>query len=30
VIHSIRKIEEMRKKNKEFDGLIANLLDSFK
>ena len=30
VIHSIRKIEDMRKKNKEFNSLIGNLLDSVK
>ena len=30
VIHSIKKIEEMRKKNSDFDHQIKNLLDQFK
>ena len=30
VIHSIRKVEEMRKKNPEFNSLISNLLESVK
>jgi chromosomal replication initiator protein len=30
VIHSIRKVEEMRKKNPEFTSVISNLMESFK
>jgi chromosomal replication initiator protein len=30
VIHSIKKVEELRKKNAEFNGLIATLLESVK
>ena len=30
VIHSIKKVEEMRKKTAEFDNQIKNLLDPFK
>jgi chromosomal replication initiator protein len=30
VIHSIRKVEEMRKKNPEFHSVIGNLMESFK
>ena len=30
VIHSIKKVEELRKKNPEFDNQIKNLLDQFK
>ena len=30
VIHSIKKIEELRKKNTEFNGQMKNLLDHFK
>jgi chromosomal replication initiator protein len=30
VIHSIKKVEEMRKKTAEFDNQIKNLLDQFK
>jgi chromosomal replication initiator protein len=30
VIHSIKKVEELRKKDSEFDGLIGNLLESVK
>jgi chromosomal replication initiator protein len=30
VIHSIKKIEEMRKKNSDFDHQVKNLLDQFK
>ena len=28
VIHSIKKVEEMRKKNGDFDKQVANLLES--
>jgi chromosomal replication initiator protein len=30
VIHSIKKVEEMRKRDGDFNKLIANLLESFK
>ena len=30
VIHSIKKVEELRKKNPEFNTQIKNLLDQFK
>src|SRR5688500_8599559 len=30
VIHSIKKVEEMRKKNGEFDKQVANLMESFR
>jgi chromosomal replication initiator protein len=30
VIHSIRKVEEMRKKTPEFNSVISNLMESFK
>jgi chromosomal replication initiator protein len=30
VIHSIKKVEDLRKKNGDFNSLISNLLDSFK
>ncbi len=30
VIHSIRKVEEMRKKNSDFDHQVGNLLESFR
>jgi len=30
VIHAIRKIEAMRQKDREFDGLVAGFLESFK
>ncbi len=30
VIHSIKKVEDLRKKDSEFDGLIANLLEAVK
>ena len=30
VIHSIKKVEEMRKKNGDFDKQVTNLMDSFK
>jgi chromosomal replication initiator protein len=30
VIHSIKKVEELRKKNSDFDKQVANLLDSFR
>jgi chromosomal replication initiator protein len=30
VIHSIRKVEEMRKKNSDFDHQVENLLESFR
>jgi chromosomal replication initiator protein len=30
VIHSIRKVEEMRKKNPDFHSVIGNLMESFK
>jgi chromosomal replication initiator protein len=30
VIHSIRKVEEMRKKSSEFDHQVGNLLESFR
>lgn len=30
VIHSIKKVEEMRKKSAEFDQQVKNLLDQFK
>lgn len=30
VIHSIKKVEELRKKNPEFDNQMKNLLDQFK
>ncbi|MGH9386002.1 MAG: chromosomal replication initiator protein DnaA [Vicinamibacterales bacterium] len=30
VIHSIRKVEEMRKKNLDFDHQVGNLLESFR
>ncbi len=30
VIHSIKKVEEMRKKSTDFDKLVGNLLESFK
>jgi len=30
VIHSIKKVEEMRKKNGDFDKQVANLMESFK
>jgi chromosomal replication initiator protein len=30
VIHSIKKVEEMRKKSAEFDHQVKNLLDQFK
>lgn len=30
VIHSIKKVEEMRKKNGDFDKQVTNLLESFK
>ena len=30
VIHSIKKVEEMRKKNADFDNQVANLLESFR
>jgi len=30
VIHSIKKVEEMRKKDGDFNSLMANFLESFK
>ena len=30
VIHSIKKVEELRKKDKDFDSLITNFLESFR
>ena len=30
VIHSIKKVEEMRKKDGDFNSLMTNLLESFK
>jgi chromosomal replication initiator protein len=30
VIHAIRKIDAMRQKDREFDGLVAGFLESFK
>jgi chromosomal replication initiator protein len=30
VIHSIKKVEEMRRTNTEFNGLVTNFLESFK
>jgi len=30
VIHSIKKVEEMRKKNGDFDKQVTNLMESFK
>ena len=30
VIHSIKKVEEMRKKSGDFDQQVGNLLESFK
>ncbi len=30
VIHSIKKVEEMRKKNRRFNSLIGNLMESVK
>jgi chromosomal replication initiator protein len=30
VIHSIKKVEELRKKNQDFDKQVANLLESFR
>ena len=30
VIHSIKKVEEMRKKSSDFDKTVGNLLESFK
>jgi len=30
VIHSIRKVEDLRKKNPDFNSLIGNFLDAFR
>ena len=30
VIHSIKKVEELRKKNADFDKLVGNFMESFK
>jgi hypothetical protein len=30
VIHSINKVEDLRKKDPDFNSLIANFLESFK
>jgi chromosomal replication initiator protein len=30
VIHSIRKVEDLRKKDNDFNSLIANFLDGFR
>ena len=30
VIHSIKKVDEMRKKNPEFHTLVGNFIESFK
>jgi chromosomal replication initiator protein len=30
VIHSLKKVEEMRKTNEDFNSLISNFLESFR